>query len=260
MAQNFTDDCFDASHVGQTDLGNIENNFACLKSSFSGTSAPSNPVAGMLWYDTTNNLLKLRNAANNAWLEIYDFGNDRVAAGKVGTDSLASGAVTDAKVTSVGGSKITAGSIPSGKFQAGAIAGADIADGTVTRAKIGAYTAGNYFIIGSDSEKTTAETSYTKVKEIVVTRTGTLRVSFALASGLGNAYGRVYRNGVAVGTARNTTSTTPETYSEDISGWRPNDLCQIYAYTPSVYIYGPAKVTNFRLYTGAPEREYVTLD
>jgi len=72
MAQNFTDDCFDPSHVGQTDLGNIENNFACLKSSFSGTSAPSNPVAGMVWYDTTNNLEKLRNAANNAWLEIDD--------------------------------------------------------------------------------------------------------------------------------------------------------------------------------------------
>ena len=260
MAQNFTDDCFDASHVGQTDLGNIENNFACLKSSFSGTSAPSNPVAGMLWYDTTNNLLKLRNAANNAWLEIYDFGNDRVAAGKVGTDSLASGAVTDAKVTSVGGSKITAGSIPSGKFQAGAIAGADIADGTITRAKIGAYTAGNYFIIGSDSEKTTAATSYTKVKEIVVTRTGTLRVSFALASSnMINAYGRVYRNGVAVGTARNTTSTIPQTYSEDISGWGPNDLCQIYACVQNVTSPG-AKVTNFRLYTGAPEREYVTLD
>ena len=258
MAQDFTDDCFGTSHVGQTDLTNMENNFACLKSSFSGTSAPSNPVAGMLWYDTTNNILKLRNAGNNAWLEIYDFGNDRVAAGKVGTDSLASGAVTDAKVTSVGGSKITAGSIPSGKFQAGAIAGADIADGTITRAKIGAYTAGNYFIIGSDSEKTTAATSYTKVKEIVVTRTGTLRVSFALGASGDIAYGRVYRNGVAVGTARNTTSTTPQTYSEDISGWGPNDLCQIYAYTQ----YGayPAKVTNFRLYTGAPEREYVTLD
>lgn len=259
MAQNFTDDCFDASHVGQTDLGNIENNFACLKSSFSGTSAPSNPVAGMLWYDTTNNLLKLRDAANNAWLEIYDFGNDRVAAGKVGTDSLASGAVTDAKVTSVGGSKITAGSIPSGKFQAGAIAGADIADGTITRAKIGAYTAGNYFIIGSDSEKKIYATSYTKVKEIVVTRTGTLRVSFALASEIGYVYGRVYRNGVAVGTARDTMSKNPQTYSEDISGWEPNDLCQIYAYAQYGGTY-PAKVTNFRLYTGAPERECVTLD
>ncbi len=130
MAQNFTDDCFDANHVGQTDLGNIENNFACLKSSFSGTSAPSNPVAGMLWYDTTNNLLKLRNAANNAWLEIYDFGNDRVAAGKVGTDSLASGAVTDAKVTSVGGSKITDNSIAGGKIQNNVVTPSKMAAGS----------------------------------------------------------------------------------------------------------------------------------
>ena len=72
------------------------------------------------------------------------------------------------------------------------------------------------------------------------------------------AYRRGYRDGVAVGTARNTTSTVPQTYSEDISGWGPNDLCQIYAYTQNAG--SPAKVTNFRLYTGAPEREYVTLD
>ena len=72
------------------------------------------------------------------------------------------------------------------------------------------------------------------------------------------AYRRGYRDGVAVGTARNTTSTIPQTYSEDISGWGPNDLCQIYAYTQNAT--SPAKVTNFRLYTGAPEREYVTLD
>ena len=115
MAQNFTDDCFDASHVGQTDLGNIENNFACLKSSFSGTSVPSNPVAGMLWYDTTNNLLKLRNAANNAWLEIYDFANDRtvlktshlvdgvLSADAAGRAKMADGFITSAKVNDVDG-------------------------------------------------------------------------------------------------------------------------------------------------------------
>ena len=72
------------------------------------------------------------------------------------------------------------------------------------------------------------------------------------------AYRRGYRDGVAVGTARNTTSTVPQTYSEDISGWAPNDLCQIYACVQNVASPG-AKVTNFRLYTGAPEREYVTL-
>ena len=257
MSQSYSSNCFSTANVIETDMQNVENNFDALRSLFSGSSAPTSPDAGQLWYDTGSSSVKIR--YNSSWVEWWDMDGQCVAAGKVGTDSLASGAVTDAKVTSVGGSKITAGSIPSGKFQAGAIAGADIADGTIPRAKIGAYTAGNYFIIGSDSEKTTAATSYTKVKEIVVTRTGTLRVSFALASSnMINAYGRVYRNGVAVGTARNTTSTTPQTYSEDISGWGPNDLCQIYAYTQNGSY--PAKVTNFRLYTGAPEREYVTMD
>ena len=145
MAQNFTDDCFDASHVGQTDLGNIENNFACLKSSFSGTSAPSNPVAGMLWYDTTNNLLKLRNAANNAWLEIYDFGNDRVPSGKVKTASLQDGAlsadttgrakmadnyITSDKVNDLSGTKITDNTISTAKIQNNVVTPSKMAAGS----------------------------------------------------------------------------------------------------------------------------------
>jgi hypothetical protein len=34
----------------------------------SGTSAPTTTVAGMLWYDTTNGIVKQRNAANSAWI------------------------------------------------------------------------------------------------------------------------------------------------------------------------------------------------
>ena len=133
MAQNFTDDCFDASHVGQTDLGNMENNFACLKSSFSGTSVPSNPVAGMLWYDTTNNLLKLRNAANNAWLEIYDFGQDRVASGQVKTASLAAGVLS---ADATGRAKMADGYVVTAKIGDGQVTSAKIPDGEITRAKI----------------------------------------------------------------------------------------------------------------------------
>jgi len=77
MAQNWTDDVFDPAHVGQTDLQNIENNFACLKSSFSGSSAPANPVPGMFWVDTTNHILKMRNEANDAWLNVWDLANDK---------------------------------------------------------------------------------------------------------------------------------------------------------------------------------------
>ena len=142
MAQNFTDDCFDASHVGQTDLGNIENNFACLKSSFSGTSAPSNPVAGMLWYDTTNNLLKLRNAANNAWLEIYDFANDRtvlktshlvdgvLSADAAGRAKMADLFITNAKVNDVDGSKIDDNSIAGGKIKNNVVTPSKMAAGS----------------------------------------------------------------------------------------------------------------------------------
>lgn len=54
----------------------IENNFAALKSTFSGASAPSDPVAGMMWLDTTNYILKIRNSGNTAWLAIWDMVNN----------------------------------------------------------------------------------------------------------------------------------------------------------------------------------------
>lgn len=43
-----------------------------LRSSFSGASAPTSPapVAGQLWADTSTGYLKVRNAANSAWVAI----------------------------------------------------------------------------------------------------------------------------------------------------------------------------------------------
>lgn len=80
MSQNFTDDVYAAGHVAATDLQNMENNFAALKTNFSGAAAPSSPSALQWWADTTNNILKLRNEANSAWLEIYDFANNIILA------------------------------------------------------------------------------------------------------------------------------------------------------------------------------------
>ena len=93
MSQSFTDDVYASGHVAATDLQNIENNFAALKSTFSGASAPSNPVAGMWWYDTTNSILKLRDSSNASWLELYDFDNEKFLAG-VG-DGLITAAMID---------------------------------------------------------------------------------------------------------------------------------------------------------------------
>lgn len=67
MAQDWVSDLYEQSYDGDTTMQNIEKMFATLKSLFSGGSAPSNPVAGMPWFDTTKTLLKHRNNANNAW-------------------------------------------------------------------------------------------------------------------------------------------------------------------------------------------------
>ena len=77
MSQTYTDNVFATDHAVQTDMQNIENNFAALKSAFSGATTPADTVAGMWWFDTTANILKLRNEANNAWLSVWDFANNK---------------------------------------------------------------------------------------------------------------------------------------------------------------------------------------
>lgn len=70
MSQTFTDDCFAGAHVAQTDMTNIEANMAALKSSFSGSSAPSNPVPGMPWFDTANEVPRFRDPDDAEWLAL----------------------------------------------------------------------------------------------------------------------------------------------------------------------------------------------
>lgn len=68
--QTYTINCYQADHVGQTDLTNMEANFEALRSTFSGVGAPANAIAGKQWFDTTKKRLKIRNNANNAWLGV----------------------------------------------------------------------------------------------------------------------------------------------------------------------------------------------
>jgi len=48
----------------------INNALQALASSSSGNSAPSTTYANQLWYDSSNNLLKIRNEANSAWITL----------------------------------------------------------------------------------------------------------------------------------------------------------------------------------------------
>lgn len=52
----------------RTDLNNA---FAAIVSQNAGASAPSTTYAYMLWYDTTNDLLKMRNADDDAWVDLF---------------------------------------------------------------------------------------------------------------------------------------------------------------------------------------------
>ena len=42
-----------------------------LATNSSGATAPSTTYAYQYWYDTTTNILKMRNAANSAWINIF---------------------------------------------------------------------------------------------------------------------------------------------------------------------------------------------
>lgn len=67
MSQSWTDNVFQTDHQGQTDLQNMENNFACLKTLFSGSSQPASMGACHPWFDTSKHVLKIRNDGDSAW-------------------------------------------------------------------------------------------------------------------------------------------------------------------------------------------------
>jgi len=129
-------------------------------------------------------------------------------------------------------------------------------DGTNSKLVVlASQTAGDYLLVENRDERITspvAQTTYMKLKEIKIGVGGTFRIKFSLHFEPGdanNAYGRVYRNGVAVGTERSNSSDTYIEYSEDIGGWSPGDLIQIYAKVNVNYY---AYVKDFLIYTAAP--------
>lgn len=48
----------------------LNNALQALGSTNSGATAPSTPFANQIWYDTTNNILKIRNEDNDAWISL----------------------------------------------------------------------------------------------------------------------------------------------------------------------------------------------
>lgn len=59
-----------------------------LGSCQSGTSAPSPTFANQLWYDTTNNILKIRNEDNDAWISVLTLDQTTDAVTAIGSLTL----------------------------------------------------------------------------------------------------------------------------------------------------------------------------
>lgn len=118
--------------------------------------------------------------------------------------------------------------------------------------------AGAHLFQSADTQRTETGTVYTKHKEITVYRSGSYRVSFTLSfGGAGtNAYGRIYINGVAVGTERSADS-GGATFTEDVSGLKPGDAIQIYIKQTDA---DQARVSNFRIYVHSYDGSTVTYD
>lgn len=142
MSQVFTDDCYASTHQAQTDLQAFEDNFAALKSSFSGANAPSNPIAGMWWLDTTAHILKQRNEANSAWLSVWDMANNKPIIANLSNEITV--AMIDAAAKDAAAGTASLRTLGAGALQACAGTDARLSDartpidGSVTEVKLGA--------------------------------------------------------------------------------------------------------------------------
>lgn len=113
----------------------------------------------------------------------------------------------------------------------------------------GVYTASDVLLLSADTERTTTSEAYFKIKEVRVIYTGTYRIKFDIKSGSAgtNAYGRVYKNGVAFGTEQANSTTSYVTKSEDLA-FSAGDLISLYIKAGAVGGGMTIASQNFRLY------------
>ena len=60
-----------ANSSGLVFRGRVNEVFAAVQSNNSGATEPTGTVAYQLWYDTTTNILKMRNSSNSAWISLF---------------------------------------------------------------------------------------------------------------------------------------------------------------------------------------------
>jgi hypothetical protein len=116
----------------------IEDNFTEIKKNFAAGSAPSNPAAGQLWFDTATNILKIY--YSGSWVNIFNANTGALGSSiTIAAANIGTGAVTEAKIGTgaVTAGKIETGAVTATKIGSGAVTEAKIGSGAVTEAKIG---------------------------------------------------------------------------------------------------------------------------
>jgi hypothetical protein len=68
----------------------LNNALVALGSTNSGATAPATAFANQLWYDTANNILKIRNEDNDAWISLLTLDQVADAVSAIGSISLSS--------------------------------------------------------------------------------------------------------------------------------------------------------------------------
>ena len=101
---------------------------------------------------------------------------------------------------------------------------------SVTYLKLQDVSVGDRCVASNEVGRSTVSVIYVIVKETQIGQGGAYRIRFNLRSSSGSAvFGKIYRNGVAVGTERSTTSVTDVLFSEDIAGWTATERVQLFA-------------------------------
>ena len=140
---------------GATVRADLNALFEAVASLNAGATAPTVPFQYMWWADTANNLLKMRNAANNAWVTIGAL--DATALGLAslgantftGAQNLADNTVSRAVLKDIGETVNVLGALGGGTididFEAGGIISATVDTATT------AFTFSNPHVLGSPS-------------------------------------------------------------------------------------------------------------
>ena len=219
-----------ATAVKFTHPGGASNGGGSLTSDYVGCSPNLNYVLGViLWASATG----MRNK-----VQVQFYTKAKVANGAV-VDLYNSVANPTTATPYLFGIKPTAASnyfkiILIGGFTDTDVAGSAYFDDVRIAGIFPDVTTGNVMIASAPTERIGSETSYTKVKETRLLRSGTYRVLFALAgtNPAAASNGRIYKNGAALGTERASVGTISYlTFSEDIA-FAANDLVQIYCKAP----------------------------